>query len=84
MTDQTYALELLNISTVQANFPLSITHSHFSLYCYLVPQLMGRRRGQLYRLFLQTKDYQKHNELQLPLIPTQTVQQSAVQLKHIL
>jgi len=84
-TDQSFALALLKISLVQANFPQSITHSHFSLYCCFGPQFMGRKRGQIYRFFLQTKDCQKHSKLQFPFILTQTVQLiSAVKLKHIL
>lgn len=46
---------------------------------------MGRRKGQIYSLFLQINSYEEYSELQLPSIPTQTVQLiSAVQLKHIL
>lgn len=82
MTAQSYALALLNI--IMANISLSITDSYFSLYCCLVPQSTGRKR-ELYRLFLQSKHYQKHSKLQLPLILTQMVQLiSAVQLKYIL
>lgn len=36
MTEQSYELALLTTFTVQTNLPLSITNSHFFLYCYLV------------------------------------------------
>lgn len=52
MTDQSYALAVLNINMVHANFALFVTQTHFTLYCYLVPQFMGRNRGHLYKLFL--------------------------------